>query len=55
MKITEHVSDRTEIEGVSTDVDIEVEQIGGPSDRALDVVERIERVVKEEIKEIADK
>jgi hypothetical protein len=54
MKITEHISDRTEIEGVSTDVDIEVDQIGGSSSRALEVAERIENAVKDEIKKIAD-
>lgn len=54
MKITEHISDRTEIEGLRTDVDIEVDHIGGSSSRALEVAERIENAVKEEIKEIAD-
>jgi len=54
MKITEHISDRTKIEGVSTDVDIEVDQIGGSSTDALEVAERIETVVKDEISEIAE-
>lgn len=53
MKITEHISDRTEIEGLRTDVDIEVDHIGGSSKRALEVAERIETAVKEEISEIA--
>lgn len=54
MKITQHVSDRSRIEGVDTNVDIEVDHIGGSSSRALEVVERLEEAVKEEIKELGE-
>lgn len=54
MKITEHVSDRSEIEGVDTNVDIEVDSIGGSSSKALEVAERLETAVKEEIKRISE-
>lgn len=48
-RITEHVSDRSKVDGVHIDVDIEVDQIGGSSQRALEAVERLETAVKEEI------
>lgn len=54
MKITEHVSDRSRIDGVRTDVDIEVDHIGGSSADALEVAERISETVKEEIQTIAE-
>lgn len=54
MEITERVSDRTQIDGVNTTVEIEVEQISGPSQTALEVAERIEMAVKDEIDNIAD-
>lgn len=54
MEFTEKVNDRSRIEGINTNVEIEVEQIGGSSSRGLEVTERIETAVKEEIKAIAD-
>lgn len=54
MKITQHVSDVNRIDGVRTKVDIEVDQISGSSTVALEVTERLEEVIKEEIKEIAE-
>lgn len=54
MKITEKVSDRSRIEGLLTTVDIEVDHIGGSSSFALEVAERIETAVKEEIQAISE-
>lgn len=54
MKITEHISDRSKIDGVHVDVDTEVQHIGGSSSLALEVTERIEKAVQEEIQEISD-
>lgn len=50
MRITENVNDRNRVSGVHIDVDLEVEHIGGTSSTALEVAERLETVIKEEIK-----
>lgn len=53
MMISDHVGDRHSIDGVNVDVDIEVFHIGGSTADTLDVAERLETAVKEELNAIA--